>query len=115
MYQFSYEEVLDDMPSKGRGEEFEAFSKCIELLQEAEKQGPNSPKRVEALFVVTRLWSALIEDLAKPENELPPQLRADLISIGIWTLKEVEKIRHSGEGAIQDIIDVSVLIREGLK
>lgn len=115
MYQFAYDEVVEDRPSKARSDEVEAFNRAIQLLTEAEQSGPRSRQRVDALFFVTRLWTVLIEDLAKPENDLPPQLRADLISIGIWSLREVERIRISGEGSLKDVIEISTIIRDGLK
>ena len=42
---------------------------------------------IEALFFVNRVWVRFIEDLGSPENELEQELRANLISIGIWVLR----------------------------
>ncbi len=39
-----------------------------------------------------------IEDLARPENALPPKLRADIvISVGLWVMRETEEIRSDGQ------------------
>jgi len=56
----------------------------------------------------------LIEDLAKPENDLPEQLRADLISIGLWVIREAEEIRLEKSTNFKGIIEVSENIRDGL-
>ena len=37
-----------------------------------------------------------IEDLAIPENGLPDKLRADIISIGLWVVKEADRLREKG-------------------
>ena len=34
-----------------------------------------------------------IDDLNDPNNELPAQLRAGIISIGVWMMKEIDRVR----------------------
>ena len=93
MYQFSYAEVLDETPRGARERERQAIERSIELLEAAEKSGVRSREAIEAVLFVRRLWGVLIEDLADPENDLPQALRADLISIGLWIMREAEQIR----------------------
>ena len=69
---------------------------------------------VDALHYLRRLWSLLVEDLAKPENDLPEQLRADLISIGLWVIREAEQIRLEKSTNFRGLIEVSQNIRDGL-
>ena len=57
----------------------------------------------------------LLEDLAHPDNQLPKQLRADLISIGIWIMREAEEIRLGRSQNFKGIIDVTRAIAEGLQ
>jgi len=114
MYQFSYAEVLDETPKGARERERQAIDRSIELLREAETKGVRSRESVEALLFLRRLWMYLLEDLAKPENDLPPQLRADLISIGLWVLREGEAIRLEKSSNFQGLIEVSSAIRDGL-
>lgn len=114
MYQFPYAEVLDETPQTAREREREAIDRSIELLQAADKAGVQSREAVEALLFVRKLWSILIEDLGKPENDLPKQLRADLISIGLWVMREAEQIRLEKSSNFKGIIEVSANIREGL-
>jgi flagellar protein FlaF len=55
-----------------------------------------------------------MEDLSKPENDLPERLRADLISIGLWIMREAEDIRLEKSSNFRGIIEVSQNIRDGL-
>ena len=114
MYQFPYAEVLDETPQTARAREREAIHRSIELLEAADKAGVQSREAVEALLFVRKLWSILIEDLGKPENDLPKQLRADLISVGLWIMREAEQIRLEKSSNFKGIIEVSANIRDGL-
>ena len=115
MYQFSYAEVLDETPRGARERERQAIERSIESLEAADKAGVRSREAIEALLFVRRLWGVLIEDLADTENDLPQALRADLISIGLWVMREAEQIRLEKSANFKGIIEVSATIRDGLK
>ena len=115
MYQFSYAEGLDETPQGARERERQALDRSIELLEAADKVGVRSREAIEALLFVRRLWSVLIEDLADPENDLPQALRADLISIGLWIMREAEQIRLEKSSNFRGIVEVSTVIRDGLR
>lgn len=115
MYKFYYNEVLDDSPKEAREHERTALDRSIALLQEAEKKGPQSRESVEAIYFVRKLWGIFIEDLAKSENGLPPKLRADLVSVGLWVMRETEEIRQGRSKNFAALIDVSRTISEGLR
>lgn len=115
MYQFSYAEVLEDAPQNAREREYEAFDRSVQLLRAAQKAGVQSRECVEAVLFTHRLWNILLDDLASPENDLPKELRAELISIGLWIVREVDQLRQGKAEGLQTIIDVSENIRDGLK
>ena len=115
MYQFSYAEILQDDPQEARLRERGAFEHAIELLKKAEEKDPQSRESIEALFFLRRLWTALIEDLASPENGLPESLRADLISVGLWIMKEADLIRGEKSRNFSGISEICAIIRDGLK
>jgi flagellar biosynthesis activator protein FlaF len=115
MYQFSYSEVAEDSPKEMRGMERQVLDQAIELLCVARAKGPGSRELVDALFFYRRLWSIFMDDLANPENELPEELRAGLISIGIWIVKEIELIRSGKAKDLTAMIEISEIIRDGLK
>lgn len=115
MYHTRYAEILDDASSEARAHERRALDHAIELLTEADKQGRRSREATEALLFVSRLWSVFLEDLASPENGLPDALRADLVSIGIWVLKEVDRIQRDESDDFVGLIEICKTIRGGLK
>ena len=115
MYTLKYAEVLDDTSVDARRDEAAAIEQSIEMLELAAEKGPRSREAIEALYYLRRLWSLLIEDLARPENGLPESLRADLISIGIWMMREAESIRTGGSENFKGLIDISRIIVAGLK
>jgi flagellar protein FlaF len=46
------------------------------------------PARSVALHKVHRLWAILLNDLAGGQNALPEELKARLISLGLWAQRE---------------------------
>lgn len=109
-----YAEIQDDAAGDARSREREAIDRSISLLEKARVAGAQSRDALDALHYLDRLWSLLLEDLAHAENQLPKQLRASLISIGIWILREVEAIRAARSQNFEGLIDVSQMIRNGL-
>ncbi len=115
MYQFSYAESVEDSPKECREREHKAFGHAIFLLERAERAGSGSLAAVEALHFLCKLWRALIEDLISPENDLPDVLRGDLVSVGIWILREADTIQSGGSQSLRSLIDICGVIRDGLK
>ncbi|CAD7041371.1 MULTISPECIES: flagellar biosynthesis regulator FlaF [Pseudorhizobium] len=115
MYQFSYAEIMEDGVADAKDRERQALERSIELLVAARDAGGYSRHTIEAVYYTRRVWIRLIEDLKQPENELGSELRANLISIAIWILKECERIRKRQSTNYQGIIDVTTIIKDGLK
>ena len=70
--------------------------------------------QVQSLLYVRRLWTIFIEDLAHPENGLPEQLRADIISIGLWVVKETDRLRADRSNDVMQLVEINRLIRDAL-
>jgi flagellar protein FlaF len=115
MYRHSYAEVLEDDCASARASERLALETSIGLLRAAEKKGAGSGEAAQALLFVERLWTIFIEDLGSAANDLPKQLRADLISIGLWMLRETEQIRGRKSENFKGLIEVSAGIVAGLQ
>lgn len=115
MYQFSYAEIMEDGVANAKDRERQALSKSIELLSAARDNTQVASASIEALFYTRRVWVRFIEDLQNSENQLDDELRANLISIAIWILKECELIRKRQSTNYQGIIDVTTIIKDGLK
>jgi flagellar protein FlaF len=115
MYQLSYDEHLADKPKDCRDRERLALEHAIGLLQKAESAGAQSLQAVEALGFISKLWNAFIQDLVDPENDLPEVLRADLVSIGLWIIKEAALVRSGQSHNFRGMIEICTMIRDGLK
>lgn len=114
MYGTSYDEVVEDAPKLYRERERAALERAIRLLEEANAAGAGSKAPAEALFYVGRLWRAFIEDLMSSDNDLPETLRADLVSVGLWILKEVDLILADRSRNFLGLAEVCGMIRDGL-
>lgn len=115
MFQLRYAEIEDDSVSDARDRERTLIQRSIDLLGAANDQGRDSFAASEAILFVVRLWSSFLEDLADDANELPEELRANLISIGIWILKEAEAIRQQQSENFDGLIEISEIIRDGIR
>lgn len=115
MYRLSYNEILEESSNECRERERMAFERIIEMLGEAQAHGPMSVESAKAIAFVQRLWSLLIEDLLNQENGLPEKLRAEIISIGLWIMKESELIRRGESQNYKGLIDINKIICDGLK
>lgn len=115
MYKAIYSAMAEETSDAIRENERQAFDRSLALLKAAQEKGRGSRESVEALLFVNRLWAILMEDLAMEDNQLPHELRASLISIGIWVLRRTEDIRQGRVTDFTALIEVSETIRNGLK
>ncbi|MCD2179037.1 flagellar biosynthesis regulator FlaF [Rhizobium sp. C1] len=115
MYQFSYAEVMEDGVAGAKERERQVLDRSIELMSAAAERGRNSNEAVEAIYYTRMLWMRFTEDLCLPDNQLEPELKANLISIAIWIINETEKIRKRESDNFQGIVEITTIIRDGLK
>jgi flagellar biosynthesis activator protein FlaF len=115
MYKRIYDEIAEDTSQRIRNNEVHALNHSIALMSKAKSAGDGTRESIEAVFFVSRLWGVLLEDLASKENSLPTELKAKIISIGIWILKYVESVRLGKKKDFQPLIDVSQIILTGLR
>ncbi len=115
MYQFSYADIQTDSIADAKDRERQLLTRSIDLLTKASAIGPSSFEAIEALNFTNRIWTSLMDDLGSPENALPKELRANLISIGLWLLREAEDIRQGRTESFDGLIEVSQIIRDGIQ
>ena len=115
MYQFSYAEIQTDSIADAKDRERQLLSRSIDLLSTAKDSGGGSLQAVEAIHFMNRIWTSFMEDLGSSENELPVELRANLISIGLWLLREGEAVRQGQSQNFEGLIEVSQIIRDGIQ
>jgi flagellar biosynthesis activator protein FlaF len=114
MYQARYDDIMNDGSDSARDRERSLFDQSIMMLEAARDEGGYSYKGIEAVHFTSRLWMIIIEDLGSPANGLSPELRASLISIGIFILKTLEAIRLETSADYDSIIDITKTIRDGI-
>lgn len=115
MYQFSYADIQADSIADAKDRERQLLDRSIDLLLAARDAGLNSKESIEAIHFLHRIWTTFIEDLGNSENELPKELRANLISIGLWLLREAESVRQGTSDNFEGLIEVSQIIRDGIQ
>jgi flagellar biosynthesis activator protein FlaF len=114
MFKQFYDEIAQDTASDARAAERMAFEKSISLMQKAQAAGLKSREAIEALHFLNRFWTIMLDDLASPENGLPGDLRAKLLSIGIWMIKQAAAIRGGSRTDFRPLIEVSETVLAGL-
>ncbi|KXF76009.1 flagellar biosynthesis regulator FlhF [Paramesorhizobium deserti] len=114
MYQLRYEDVMSEDTASAKERERMLFDRSIEKLEAAREHGASSREGIDAGYFTLRLWTTLIEDLGSEENALPKELKAAIISIGIFILKELERIRQGESDDYDSIIDITRTIRDSL-
>ena len=114
MQNLQYAEMLQESSGEARERERVALDRSISMMELANKPHSTPADVAGAVVFTNKLWTVLIEDLAAPDNGLPRELRAQLVSIGIWILKELERIRNNEQASFGDLIEVSRAIRKGL-
>ncbi|TGQ39530.1 MULTISPECIES: flagellar biosynthesis regulator FlaF [unclassified Mesorhizobium] len=115
MYQFSYADIQTDSVADAKDRERQLLTRSIEMLSAAAAVGQGSMEAIEALHFTNRVWTTFVEDLGSSDNALPKELRANLISIGLWLLREAEDIRQGRTNNFEGLIEVSQIIRDGIQ
>lgn len=94
--------------------EYRLFAQVTRALMEAAALDPAEiGRRVDALDWNRRLWSTLASDCASPENQLPPALRASIISLSIWVGKHTSLVIKREE-EFEPLIEINRMIMQGL-
>jgi len=96
-----------------RQTEYRLFAQVTGALIRAKESGIKNGAFAEALDWNRRMWSTFTTDCAMEGNQLPKDLRARIISIGMWVSRYTsDVIRNNAD--IDALIDVNRAIMEGL-
>src|SRR5215510_14672145 len=110
----AYAAVAEESGQETRVRERELFNRGIERLERINDAAFQYAELVDALVYIRRLWTVFIEDLAQPDNALPEQLRAHIISIGLWVIREADLIQEKRSGDVTQLIEINRLMRDAL-
>jgi flagellar protein FlaF len=107
-----YGKIMRDTES-AREIEYRVFEQVTIALEDAERPDAHFTSRIAAAHRNHELWLTLTCDLASDDNELPAPLRARLISLGLWVMKETQRVMRNAT-TLSDLIEVNRSIIRGL-
>lgn len=97
-----------------RETEYRLFTQVTRALIEAASLPKTEiARRMDALDWNRRVWSFLASDCYDPNNGLPEQLRAGIISLSIFVGKYTSEIMQK-DADIETLIDINRTIMQGL-
>jgi len=97
-----------------RQAEYRAFALITRgLIDAAALPASEIGRRAEALDKNRRLWTVLAADCGTEGNQLPPSLRAQIISLSIFVDKHSRAILRQG-ASFEVLIDINRTIMQGL-
>jgi flagellar protein FlaF len=98
-----------------RETEYRLFGEVTRALIAASQVPPEDfSTRMDALDWNRRLWGALASDCSREDNQLPPQLRAQIISLSLWVSRHTSAIMRREE-EFEPLIEVNRIIMQGLQ
>ena len=96
-----------------RDNEYDAFTRVTRRLKAADPSGRDAAAG-EAVHMNTQLWSALASDLALPDNALPDELKAQLLSLALFSVRHGFRVA-AGDGDLSALIEINSSIMAGLR
>jgi len=96
-----------------RQTEYRLFAQVTGALIRAKETQASGGALMEALDWNRRLWSTLSTDCSSADNQLPKELRAQIISLALWVNRYTSEVMRA-KGDIDALIDVNKAIMEGL-
>ena len=115
MFNQAYDDTLEDDQQEAREEERQVIQRSIDMMIHSDQYPEENKSRLAAMYFTHRLWSHFMADLANDDNNTPKETKASLISIGIFILKHIEKMRHSPATQFRPIREISETIVKGLQ
>ena len=93
-----------------------AFTKAAVLLEDAKKHSNNIEEYSKALRFNHLLWTIIQADLTEPENELPDEIKANVMSLSIFVDKQTTKaLRSSTASDLDVLININRNLAAGLR
>ena len=97
-----------------RSAEFRLMSEITGEMIAAQEAGLKGAMLMPALYRNRQMWSAFITDCGATGNGLPMQLRAQIISLGLWVDRFTSDV-VAGRDTIMELISLNRTIMDGLR
>lgn len=114
MYKTTYEVIARDNSINNRRIERDALIKVIADMKSAYKTDVVNIDVIKACALMQQIWTIMLSEVMNDDNGLPIELRASIISIGIWIQKELTLIIAGESKNINGIIEINQIIADGL-
>lgn len=114
MYRAAYTEINENDQALARSREKEALEFTVKLMTDSLLETGTPVQRVTAIHQTAMIWTHFLEDLAMSENELSRELKAGLISVGVFILKHLQAMRLDSSKTFEPVVDATTTILEGL-
>lgn len=93
-----------------------AFTKAALLLEEAKGKTNSIEEYAKALRFNHLLWTIIQADLTEPANQLPPEIKANVMSLSIFVDKQTTKaLRSSNPRDLDILININRNLAAGLR
>lgn len=96
-----------------RDNEYDAFTHVTRRLRAADPTGRGAVAN-EAVHMNTQLWSALASDLALPGNALPDDIKAQLLSLALFSVRHGFRVT-AGDADLSALVEINTSIMAGLR
>lgn len=98
-----------------RRAEYEVIGRVTQQLRDrAVDRKANFPGLAEALHINQKLWTALVVDVADPENPLPNELKARIVYLGEFTSQHTRRVLKE-KASVLPLLEINMAILRGLK
>lgn len=96
--------------------EYELFARVTRALQSVASTEPSgsAAKAAQAIVDNNHLWTELAADLAGPENGLPEQLKGQLLSLAMFSIRHGNRALAGG-GDLSALVEINLNIMKGLR
>jgi flagellar protein FlaF len=100
----------------GRELEAMAFTRAALKLEDAKKLTDKPQEFSKALRFNHLLWTIIQADIVEPENKLPPEIKANIMSLSIFVDKQTAKALQTRDPAdLETLININRNLAAGLR
>jgi len=101
---------------KGRNLEAMAFTRAAQKLEDAKALLADDPEAFDqAVRLNNLLWTIIQADITEPANHLPPEIKANIMSLSIFVDKQTTRALASRDGAdLDSMIRINRNLASGL-
>ena len=110
-----YEDIAAEDQGSARSSESALFAQALEAMEASDSHPGDPMLRVRSIHFVRRVWNFFISDLASEDNAIPAELRASLVSIGIFIIKHLDRMRSDKGLKFEPVIEITRTIQKGLE